>query len=456
MWVTGELARFVTDLRFEDIPSAEVQMGKKVLLDLLGCGIVGTIEKSSKILKQHFSEMGGKKECGIFGSPAKLPAANAVFLNSTTAHAHDLDDTHDKAVIHPGVLVIPPALALAERDGIDGRAFMTALVAGYEVHSRVALGSNIGPKSGWILTPTCGIFGAAATAGKLLNLNHKQMVNALGIAHCMSSGNTQTIEDGVWTKRLQVGHAASMGLLSALLAQQDFTGAQNAFDGTFAFHKIYFRDYNLAEVTKDLGKKFEITHVSFKPYPCCRFIHSSADATFRLVEKHNIHYEDVQRITVRVTNQVKVMVCEPEERKKKPETVVDAQFSIPFSVACIVVKRRLFIDEFTEASIQDPKILETASKVTCVVDEELDRVAGREIAPIILTIEVKDGSRFEQRVDAAKGHFDNPMTIEDLVKKFRDCSDRVLPRRNIDAVCSKIEHIEQMKDFKAFMALMKP
>lgn len=456
MWVTGDLARFVTDLKFEDIPSEAVQMGKKVLLDLLGCGIVGTIEPSSKILKQYFSEMGGKKECRIFGAPGKLPAVNAVFLNSTMAHAHDFDDTHDKAVIHPGVLVIPPALALAERDGIDGRTFMTALIAGYEVHTRVALGSNIGPKSGWILTPTCGIFGAAATAGKLLKLNHGQMVNALGIAHCMSSGNTQTIEDGVWTKRLQVGHAASMGLLSALLAQQGFTGAQNAFDGTFAFHKIYFRDYNLDEVTRDLGKKFEIIRVSFKPYPCCRFIHSSADATFTLLEKNNIRYEDVQRITIRVTKQVKVMVCEPEDRKKRPETVVDAQFSIPYSVACILVKRRLFIDEFTEDSIRDPKILETASKVKCVVDEELDRVAGREIAPVILTIEVKDGNRYEQRVDTAKGHFDNPMTAEDLTKKFKECAERVLPKRKIDTICGKIENIEHMKDFNAFMALMNP
>lgn len=454
MWVTGELARFVTDLKFEEIPEKEVLMTKKVLLDLLGCGIVGTTEQSSKTLKEYFFKMGGKKECSIFGFSGKLPAANAVFLNSTMAHAHDFDDTHDKAVIHPGVLVIPAALALAEVEGVHGKDFITAVVAGYEVHTRVALGSNIGPKSGWILTPTCGIFGATAAAGKLLNLNHEEMVNALGIAHSMSSGNTQTIEDGVWTKRLQVGHASSMGVLSALLARKGFTGARNAFDGTFSFHKIYFRDYNLDEVTRDIGKRFEMTNVSFKPYPCCRFIHSSADAASKLVEKYSFQPEDIEKIEIRVTKQVKVMVCEPEDRKKRPETVVDGQFSIPYSVACILVRRRLFIDEFTEASIRDPKIIEIAGKVECLVDEELDRVAGREIAPVIMTIHTKDGNRYEQRVDKAKGHFENPMTQEDLIKKFRECAKRVLPSTNINKICNRIEKIESMRDFKGFMNLL--
>jgi 2-methylcitrate dehydratase PrpD len=446
MWVTGELARFVTDLTFDQIPKEEVQAVRKVLLDYLGCGIAGTAAQSS--------EIGGKEEGSIFGSPVKIPAANAVFLNSTMAHSHDFDDTHDKAFIHPGVLVIPAALAIAEQREVDCKSFITALVAGYEVHTRIALGSNVGPNSGWVLTSTCGIFGAAAAVGKLLELGHNQMVNALGIAHCMSSGNSQTIKDGVLSKRLQVGHASSMGVLSALLAHKGFTGAHNAFDGTFSFHKVYFRDYELLKVTKDLGKRFEIANVSFKPYPCCRFTHSSADAMFKLVEQHKLEPDDVCKIEIRVTKQVKVMVCEPEEKKKKPETVVDAQFSIPYVVASILVNKHLFVDEFTETSIRNPKILETSAKVQCLVDEELDRLAGRELAPVIVTVETNVGDRYYQRVDRARGHPKNPMSEKDLMEKFMANAAKLLPDKNIRGICSAIGNIEQLKDFKNIMTLM--
>lgn len=451
MGATRTLAEFVVNLSYDEIPDSAIDMAKNVVIDTLGLGIVGAKEQSSQIVYDYVKRMGGRKESTVWAFGKKFPSANVALANGTIAHAHDFDDTHDKAILHPGVEVIPAAMAVAERENVSGRDLLTAVVAGYEVHCRMGLASKVGPQSGWILTPTCGTFAAAAAAAKILDLDVNGMVNAFGIAHCMASGNTQTIEDGAWTKRFQVGHSTGAGVHAAFLAQKGFTGAEHALEGTFGFYKIYFREFDLTPLEDQLGRSFEITKVSFKPYPCCRFIHSTADATFKLVEKNDIKAEEVEKIIVGVTQQALKIVCEPTEVKKNPKVVVDGQFSIPYCVGCILVRRSLFLEEFTNESIADQDVLAISNRVECIVDPDLEKTASREITPSTVEIRTKKGEIFRERVNVAKGHYENPMSAKELEDKFARCTSYFLRKRQIKRILDSLNKLEKVKSVRDLM-----
>jgi 2-methylcitrate dehydratase PrpD len=442
---TRGLAEFVVNLEIDEIPDGVLNVAKNAIIDTLGLGIVGAKEQSSKIVYEYVDQMGGSKESTIWAFGKKFPCANAALANGAIGHAHDFDDTHDKAVLHPGVEVIPAAMAVAERENASGRELLTAVVAGYEVHCRMGLASNVGPQSGWILTPTCGTFAAAAAAAKILNLDVNNTVNAFGIAHCMASGNTQTIEDGVWTKRLQVGHATGAGVQAGLLAQKGFTGAEHALEGVFGFYEVYFRDYELFRLQDGLGSRFETENVSFKPYPCCRFIHSAADAAFILIEKHEIRQSEVEKIVVGVTQQAFKIVCQPANIKMNPRAMVDAQFSIPYCVGCIVARRSLFLEEFIDEAIVDEEILSVSNKVECVVDPELEKRASREISPARMEIRMKNGETFRETVDIPKGHYKNPMSPEELQNKFSRCTFHVFSERRTRVILDFLNSLEEVK-----------
>jgi 2-methylcitrate dehydratase PrpD len=207
----------------------------------------------------------------------------AATINGVGAHAHNFDDTHDRAVLHAGVSVIPAALAVAEATGASGRALLDAVVFGYDVHVRVALAATQAPgHSGWHYTSTCGVFGASAAAGRLLGLDEHRMANALGIAQAQAAGTLQSEHDGSWTKRLQPGLAAAGGILAAQLASRGFRGPQEALEGRFDFYRVYLQAVDTAPVLDSPGKRFEVARCSLKPYPTCRFTHAPAAAPARV------------------------------------------------------------------------------------------------------------------------------------------------------------------------------
>jgi 2-methylcitrate dehydratase PrpD len=261
-------AEMVTNLRYEDIPPEAVEATKKDILDTLGTTLAGSSAEGTQELIDQIKYWGGREESSIFIHGGRVPSPEAALVNSQMAHARDYDDVYHVARIHVGAVNVPTGLAIAEEiGGVNGKELITAIIAGIDIELRLAQAAKLWTE--FHPTSTYGYFGASATAGRLLHLTERQMLNALGIAYSQASGNKQCMHDGSLTKRLQPGLAARGGILSAHLAQRGYTGTTNNFEGEAGFFALYHRGYYDPEpLTKDLGKYFDVVKLGYKPYPC--------------------------------------------------------------------------------------------------------------------------------------------------------------------------------------------
>ncbi|MBI5968026.1 MAG: MmgE/PrpD family protein [Deltaproteobacteria bacterium] len=449
---TTRLVEFLVGMKYEDIPPSSLTATKRELLDIVGTTLAGNLAPGCPEVVSLVKEWGGAEESTIIGYGRKVPSPFAALANGTMAHAWDFDDTHDQAVLHAGVSVIPAALAIAERKGkVSGRDFLCAVVLGIEMVCRMGMATKFGPNTtGWMLTPLYGYFGAAAAAGKILGLDAERMHHCLGIAYSQAAGNVQCVLDGALTKRFQAGFAAQGGTLAALLAQKGVTGAKEIIQGRFGLYNVYQRgDLILEALIDSLGKNFAVENLSFKPYPCCRFIHSTIDAAKELFQRRPGLSKDIQEITISVNQQAYNAVCHPLTIKSEPRTIVDAQFSIPYATAVALIKGRVTLDDFAEKAIRNPGVIALAKKVCPRVDEEIEKMSSREISPAILEVKTERGGSYSQRIDIPKGHPRNPLSDEELAAKFRDCSRhaaRPLPEENLNRLIDMIYSLEKLDD----------
>lgn len=434
-------------------------MSKRVFLDWLECAVAGSTAPGSREIVEMINGFEGREEASIIPFDLKAPRPNAALANGTISHALDFDDTHDEAVLHTSVAVAPAALAVAEVERLSGRDFIAALVAGMETHIRIGLGCTTGPgQSGWIYTASIGTFGAAVAAGKVLGLSEEQMINAVGVAYSAASGNIQSVISGSLSKRLQPGLSAMSGVLAALLAQKGFTGPVDTLEGRFGFYNVYQQgNYRLDRPVEGLGERFEVLNLSLKPYPCCRFTHTAIDAAIKVTNMHDINVNDVEEVKAYVHSQTYSVVCDPLERKIHPQTIVDAQFSLPYTAACGLVQKRVVIDDFTEEAIKRRNIIRLAEKIKPQVDPALEETTDRSIAPTIIEIRMRDGKVYDACADIPKGHPKNPMTTEEQYEKFKDCarhSVKPISDEKIKEIMTLVEKLEAVSDMSELTCLL--
>ena len=442
------LASHVVTTTFAELPREVIEIAKKDVFDTLGVAIAASGEAGGKELMEMMGPMGGKPESTIIGYGTKLPVHVAALINGTTAHSLDYDDV-TLSTGHIGVIIVPTAFAVAEHVGkVSGKELITAIVLGHDVACRLGEASKplaLGP--GWLYTPLYGIFGAAATAGKLLGLNEEQMANAFGIAYAQAAGNRQSIVDGALSKRMAAGFANQAGVLSALAASYGLTGARDCFEGKFGLFHVYHRgEYKPEALTADLGKYFTITTVSFKHYPSCTATETSIEATLELMKRYCLTADGVERVVVHVPEHA-VNSCQPLEHKQNPRNEVDAQFSIPWVVATALRKGKVTIEDMSPKAIQNESVRELARKVTPLVDME---VSG-DIAsfPAVVEITTKAGEVYTRREDVPRGHPDKPLNWEDLFEKFDACvAKKHLSKQTVSALkeqCCDLEHVEDVR-----------
>ncbi len=448
MDIAFTLARHIADLGFDQLPQAAVDATKKDILDILGTMVAGSNAPGVIELAQLVGEWGGKPESTVVAFDRKVPSPFAALVNAAMGHALDFDDGHDEAVLHAATTVVPAAFAIAQRIGeVDGKAFITAVAAGIDLACRMGLASKKTLKqSGWVYTAIYGFFASAAAAGKLLGLDQDQMTHALGIAYSQTAGNFQSIADAALTKRLQPGFAAKGGLLSALLAEKGVSGIRNSMEGKWGLYSLYQQgDYNIQALTSGLGSRFEVANIGFKAYPSCGYTHNPIEATLALVLENDIKPDDVRKINVFVGENA-AELCTPLHRKRRPETVPDSQWSIPYTVAAALVKRKIGISDFTPRAIKDAAVLRMAAKVNPKILPELTR---RQVEPAIVEITTHDEKVYTRRVEQRKGSVDNPMTLNELVAKFRDCLSngrKAIPKQHIEGVIRLVGRLEQVDD----------
>ena len=391
----------------------------------------------------------------MLGSAQKTTFAYAALANGTSAHSIELDDTHQGGSIHLGVSVFSTALAVAEQVGASGKDFIAASVAGFEAAARLAMALR--PKEhyarGFHPTATCGTFGSAVAAAKLLGLNEVQLVSALGIAGSQAAGSMEFLTDGAWTKRLHPGWAAFSGIHAALLAREGFIGPATIVEGKDGFLKAYSLHADPGKVSDGLGVDFQILQTAVKPHSCCRYTQAPIDATLQLVKEHSLQPRDIERVTIGMLETGIPVICEPAERKRHPAGIVDAQFSLPFGIAVALIKRRAGLEEFSQPVLNDPLIQEVMAKVGYTRDPELERNYPREW-PAWARAKLKDGREVFAHVRYPKGDPENPLSWAELIEKYHGLAEAVWEKDKVSRVQIAIQAIEQETNMKSFATLL--
>jgi 2-methylcitrate dehydratase PrpD len=440
------LAAHVATTRFQDLPPATVAATKRDLQDTIGCALGGSGAPGIAELLRLYRRWGGAGEAGLLLVGGRLPAPQAAFIHAAMAHALDFDDTYDRGgSIHPGASVLGAVLATADLlGGVTGADMILAATLGLDVANRIALAATV--DRGWHRTAAIGVFGATAVAGKMLGLSAAQLHHAFGIALSQASGSRQCIIDGALTKRLQAGHAASAGILSALLAADGITGGDGIFAGRFGFFELYQPGgYDLAPLTADLGHAWRGDEVSFKPYPCGRPLHAVIDAAIALHHSLDLTATTVADVTVTGDPKLIADYFQGAPQKRRPTQIVEAQFALPFLIANGLLYGRVGIVEV--ARFDDPAVLTLAA-----------RIHGEPGDPkTSITVRRADGHTASQLTAIPLGAPENPLSEALRIAKFRDCAAhavRPITQATVDAVLAELATLEHALDARQLIALL--
>src|SRR5919198_1674342 len=371
----ARLAAVWADLGWDSLPTDVQDRTRDLLLDLLGVALGGSRQPSSPPAAEVARRLGGDGgQASVVGAGFATTAVWAALANATAAHAIELDDVTTESSLHPGVAVIPAALALAEHLNAHPAAMLEAIVGGYEVTMRV--GNALNPESayarGFHPTGVAGVFGATVAAGRLLRLDAGKLTHALGIAGTLASGSLEYLADGAWTKRLNPGWAAHAGIAAAYLARAGFSGPKSVFEGRLGVLRAYTDAPSPERLLADLGRPLQIMRVSIKPYACCRYNHGLIDCVLQLLQTHQLKPDDVERIRLGVLSGGALLVAEPIEQKRTPHNIVDAQFSAPYAAAAALVFGTGGIAAYTSDKLDNPMVRDLMARTECYRDTSLD------------------------------------------------------------------------------------
>lgn len=344
--------------------------------------------------------------------------------------------------------MIPAALATAERTQADGATLLAAVVVGYDVSLRIGEAVNPSHYRFWHTTGTCGTFGAAAAAGKVLGLDEEQMVNALGNAGSQAAGLWEFVVDGAMTKVLHTGKAAMNGTLSALLAARGFTGAKRILEGERGFCNATSQDYDLDKITAGLGSNYKILEVGLKAYPCCGHTHTAISAALELRRSARLQPEAIRAVTVR-TYGAAIKVA----GKSAPRSPREAKFSLPYCTAAALRFGKVGLDQFTPEALEDETVRRLLLHTTLREDPELDKEYPA-LYPAVIEIETDDGRRHSLRVDFAPGDPELPMTDQQRVGKFGDLAGGTVGDVRRKALVERISGLELVPDIEEVASLL--
>ncbi|HTF52093.1 MAG TPA: MmgE/PrpD family protein [Pseudonocardia sp.] len=446
--LTAELVRFCHGITYDMVPAEVVERTKDLFVDWLAVTLRGTTVPSSTTMAEFAGAFAHPGPSTVLATGERLDAQYAALANGTAAHAIELDDVTNESSTHPGIVMFPTALAAAEALHSDPRDVIAAVVAGYEVMMRLGEAS-FNPNGNYDLfhtTGTLGVFGAAMTAGKLLDLTEQQLLMALGIAGSMASGSMEYLTNGAWTKRMHPGWAAHNGWIAANLAKNDYRGPETIIEGPFGFLKVYTRHSQPERILREIGTPFKVMETSIKINACCRYNHAAIDAAMLLCSEHGVNPEQVERLRVNVVQGGWTVVAHPIEEKRHPKNVVQAQFSTPFGVAVGLVRGRAGHNEYVQANVDDPEIQAIAAKVDLYVSDELDATYPHEWQAR-LEATLTDGREITVHVRHPRGGWPGvELSREEILDKAHELADPVVGPDALTAATNLIFDLEKLDD----------
>ena len=417
---TRALAGYCAHLAYADLPPTVIQRSKDLLLDFLGVALRGATTESARTMAAVARTLAPEGPCTVIGYGHGALPQYAALVNGTSSHSIEMDDVTTLSSLHPGVVVFPAALSLAEEIDASPRAFLAAVAAGYEVIMRVgeALNGAAAYEVGFHPTAVAGVFGAAAIGASLLALDAERTARAFGIAGSMAAGSMEYLTDGAWTKRLHAGWAAHNGLVAARMAQAGYVGPTTIFEGAHGVLTGYTRRAVPERLTAALGAGgFKLLETNIKVHACCRYMHGPIDCVLALTRTYDLQPEDIEAIRCVVLSGGRSLVADPIAVKQNPRNTVDAQFSMPFGAAVAVVERSAGLDAFAQQMVENPAVRSLLPRVTCESDPVLDALAPA-TWPARVTMILRDGRTLTESVPDPRGSESMPLEWPALVEKF--------------------------------------
>ncbi len=441
--VTRILAKFVATHPSRGWGDDVDREAHRTFLNWVGCAVGAASHESVQAALAATGMLKPSPQSTLLGRPERVDMASAALINGISSHTFDFDDTHLKTIIHPAGPVASALLALAEVTGATGRQVIDALVLGIDVSCRI--GNMMYPEHydrGWHITGSTGTLGAAAGCARLLALDEEQTAMALGIAASQPVGMREQF--GTMTKPFHPGAAARAGLMSALLARNGFTASAKAIEAPRGFAQTVSTRHDWNEITADLGRRFEISFNTYKPFACGIVIHPTIDAATQLRAK-GVSPEDVERIELKVHSLVLELTG-----KKSPKDGLEGKFSVYHGFAAGLTFGRAGEQEFADKIVNRPDMVALRGKVVATVDDAIDEAAAE------VTAVLKDGRREQVFIEHAIGSLEKPLSDAQLEAKFRELAEPVIGRSAVDKLLPACRDLGAATDVLGLTAAARP
>lgn len=450
MGATSTLAEFVSHLSFSRLPTEVIQKAKRVILDTLGCAIAGysLAQEEFHWIYDLVGEIGGTPEATIFIEGFKTSAPQAALVNGTLTHTIDFDDTHLGSIAHLGASTVATVLAMGEKTKAPGHLLITALVSAYEVAGRVGRAVMPAHYKFWHPTSTLGVIASATAAAKIWGFETEKVEQAISLAADSASGLRYCIDFGDFSKSYHPGLAAWKGIMATLLTAQGAIGPKGLLEYKSGFVPAYSAEPRMEHLTKNLGEYYEIMFDSLKAYPTILCSHTPIQATLKVMAENKLQIEDLEAIHFRVTP-----TAPGQGMNYHPETPLAARLSIPYCVARAAADGYIGLDQFAEEKIADRRIKEFMKKITLESDPEFFQKYPDTLAAQV-ELKTKDGRVFRDESIYPKGHPQNPMSVEEIIKKFSQLALYTLSREQIEKITKIIFNLENLEEAKDLISLL--
>ena len=444
MGATETLARYSATATAAQIPENILHEGKRCFINFLAVALYASRDPSLDILLKLFQREGGGRHASIAGVGPRTTLQNAALANGYLGHLEDYDDTHFPTVIHPSSPTLPAALAVGEQMAASGMDTLVASIVGIEVCCRI--GMAVHPyhyDAGWHITGTCGVFGSVIAAGRLLELDTQDMVQAMGIAGTQASGIREVF--GSMTKPFHPGRSAQSGVLAALLAQGGFSSSPTILEGRRGFGAVLSTETHWDRATDGLGEHWELQRNGLKPYACGVVIHPLIDAMIELRAKPGVSAEAVASISARVHPLVLELVNRPD-----PQVGLEGKFSYQHSMAVGLIDGAAFPAQYTDDRVRDPAVAALRDRIDATIDSGM----AEDAAEVTLTLE--GGISYRVIIANATGAPENPLTDAQLEEKFRVLTGDVLPKSRAERLLNLLWNLDQVTHIGEMLALARP
>lgn len=444
--VTHRLAQHIVETPYAAIPEASLAAAKRFMLDTLAVAWAGSDAPGCREAHALLVDEGGRADSCAWAYGGHLPAMSAAFINGMTSAALDYDGIGSGASVHVNITVLPAALAMAERLHVSGREFLAAYVIGADLTYRLAAAADV-PNAGFHYVPIYGVFGAAAACARLLKLNVLQTRHALGIAFMQASGTQQANIDPSLSKRMMSAFAARAGVQAALLAQRGITGPAQAIEGKFGLFTMY-QGGDAALILDQLGSRFDNVLGSIKMYPSCGANHTSIAGALALIHRYDLKADDVLSVDVTMPPYTARLVGNAYD--PGGDAQVAAQFSVRYTIACLLVRRRLGLAEIQEDAARDNEINRHVGKINVHIDDTQKGTRG----PIVMRMRTTTHGDISTRAEHVPGSFEMPVSDAEVQQKFDECfrrGARPLRDAQIETLATRVRTIDENLDMYLFL-----